>query len=292
MIEIKNLKKYYDKKLALEIPSLAIEEEHILGLVGTNGSGKSTLLRLIAGVLEQEEGELTIDGVSVKDRPACKQNLLYISEDPIDHVNTSIETIYDFYSRFYGMQKGMFHFWLDRMEIPHKGNLSKFSKGMRRRTYLAVALAVEPKILLLDEAFDGLDPSGKRDFISAMQKLTEQNKMTVIVASHSLRELEDLCDSYLMLQGGKIITYAPEGLNGEDYTKITVAFQEPFDFDRLKSENCVIASHIDRIGTLYFSGTEEQAAEYLAPFSPAVTEYAPLSAEEYFILKTEEHKHD
>lgn len=292
MIEIKHLKKYYDKTLALTIDSLAIENNHVLGLVGTNGSGKSTLLRLIAGVLTQEEGEIALDGISVKDHPECKKDLLYISDDPIDHVNTSIDSLFLFYSVFYGVTREKLNAYLDYFSIPHSGNLSKFSKGMRRRTYLAIALAVEPKILLLDEAFDGLDPTGKKAFILALSELIERNDMTVIVASHSIRELENLCDSYLMLQEGKVITYAPEGLNGEDFTKIGVAFKDSFDFTKLSSPKAILVSHIDKIGTLFFEGTKEEAEAYLAPFAPAVTEFTPLSAEEYFILKTEEHKHD
>ncbi|MGN1235205.1 MAG: ATP-binding cassette domain-containing protein [Christensenellaceae bacterium] len=290
MIEINQLKKYYDKKLALTIDALSIEENHVLGLVGTNGSGKSTLLRLIAGVLDQEEGEIAIDGVSVKAHPKCKRELLYISDDPIDHVNTSIDSLFEFYSVFYGMKRQAFYDRLDFFEIPRRGNLSKFSKGMRRRAYLAVALAVEPKILLLDEAFDGLDPRGKRDFILALNELLERKDMTVIVASHSIREIEDLCDSYLMLQKGEVLVYAPEGLDGKDYMKITVAFKEGFDFMRLASPKATLVSHLDKIGTLYFTGTQEEAEAYIAPFAPAVAEFAPLSAEEYFIMMTEEKK--
>lgn len=292
MIEIKRLKKYYDKTLALTIDDLSLEDGHVLGLVGTNGSGKSTLLRLVAGVLGQEEGEILLDGVSVKEHPECKKELVYISDDPIDHVNTTLDSLYDFYSIFYGMDREKFYSYLDYFDLPHKGNLAKFSKGMRRRAYLAVALAVKPKVLLLDEAFDGLDPTGKRDFISAMNKIIDETDMTVIVASHSVRELEDLCDSYLMLKNGKIITYAPEGLNGESYTKIHLAFKEQFDFTKLVSEKVTLASHVDKIGTIYFAGTVQEAESFLAPFSPTVTEYAPLSAEEYFIIKTEEHKND
>lgn len=291
MIEIKKLKKSYENKLALTIDELSVDDGHILGLVGTNGSGKSTLLRLIAGVLEQEEGSITLDGVSIKDHPECKQSLLYISDDPIDHVNTTIDTVFDFYSIFYGLKKEDFYKQLDFLDLPHQGNLSKFSKGMRRRVYLAVALAVRPKVLLLDEAFDGLDPKGKKEFSQALSELIAETNMTVIVASHSIRELEDLCDSYLMLQKGVILTYAQDGIEGE-FIKVTIAFKQPFDFTRLTSSKATLISNIDKIGTLFFEGTEAEAEEYLSPFAPAVLECTPLSAEEYFILKTEDHIHD
>ena len=291
MIEISNLKKFYDKKLALTIEGLSVADGRVLGLVGTNGSGKSTLLRLIAGVLDYEEGEILIDGVSVRQHPECKKDLLYISDDPIDHVNTSVRSLYDFYSVFYGIEKQTFFSWLDYFAIPRQGNLSKFSKGMRRRAYLAVALAVRPKILLLDEAFDGLDPKGKREFILALNRLIDEQEMTVIVASHSIRELENLCDSYLMLQDGKVLTYAPEGLR-RDYMKATVAFATPFDFSSLQSPRLTLVSRLDKIATFYFEGTEEEATAFFSPLNPAVLEISSLNAEEYFIMKAEEYDHD
>ena len=206
MIKTENLTKQFDTTTALDCLSTTIEEGRIYGLVGSNGAGKSTLLRLLAGVYRPTSGSVEIDGEPVFENSALKQKIFFIPDELYQMPGASLASLANIY-------RALYHSWSDeryqelvgRFPIPPERKLSACSKGMRRQIAIILALSSQPKYLLLDEAFDGLDPVIR----VAVRKLIAddilQRGTTVLIASHNLRELEDMCDEVGLLHGGKIL---------------------------------------------------------------------------------------
>ncbi len=204
MIKIENLTKNLGENKVLEGLDLIINDGDIFGLVGINGAGKSTLLRTISGVYEAESGSITYDGKDVFENPEVKKDIFFLSDNPYYPNNSSINNIIDFYKSFYDIDVERFNKIINKFKLDTKKTINNFSKGMKRQLFIALAIAIGPKYLFLDEAFDGLDPLARLIFKRELSELIEEKKITVIISSHSLRELEDICDKYGLLDKGKI----------------------------------------------------------------------------------------
>jgi len=291
MIEIKNLIKTYDRKNeAINISKLTIKDNTIVGLIGVNGSGKSTLLRLLSGVYKEDAGEIRIDGKSVYNNEEAKKDILFISDNPIATTNTSVKSIEEFYVTFYNMNREKFLANLKLFDLPDKGNLSKFSKGMRRRVFIAVALAIRPKILILDEAFDGIDSFGRDIFKKELLKVFQENKMIVIIASHSLRELEDICDQYILLKKGKIASQGSIDMQDGMLHKYIIGFK---DTTTSKTFDCAEFINIYGQGKIFIIISRlnlNDFTKYITKFNPVLIDEQELSFEELFINTNEEGK--
>ena len=287
MITIKELTKNYEEFEALNIPFLEINEGSIFGLVGVNGSSKSTLLRTIAGVYKPNKGNVYINNKIVYENEEVKKDILFIPDDPLSSYSLSLNSLYEYYHIFYNLNKETFFYYLDIFSLPRSGILGKFSKGMRRRVYLAIALAIAPSVLLLDEAFDGLDPLGKNIFKQELLKLTEEKEITLIISSHSLRELEDICDSYCMLDKGRIISESSSSLQEADLYKFVVAFASNFDFDLIQNDFIKQRKCSSKIGTFICKGKERDIEQFFSSFNPNVIDKGELTFEELFIYKNE-----
>ncbi|MGN1295620.1 MAG: ATP-binding cassette domain-containing protein [Bacilli bacterium] len=287
MIFIKDLTKNYEDFEALNISYLQIKEGSLFGLVGVNGSSKSTLLRTMAGVYKPNHGNVFVDDQIIYENEEIKKDILFIPDDPLSSYSLSLNSLYDYYHTFYNLSKENFYHYLDLFSLPHQGILGKFSKGMRRRVYLAIALAIAPRILLLDEAFDGLDPLGKNIFKQEILKLSESKEITIVISSHSLRELEDICDSYCMLDKGRIISQSDESLQEQDLYKFVVAFPSTFDFDQIQNDFIKQRKCTAKIGTFICEGKEEEIEKFFKSFNPSVIDKGELTFEELFIYKNE-----
>jgi ABC-type multidrug transport system, ATPase component len=291
MIEIKNLIKTYDRKSeAINIANLTIKDNTIVGLIGVNGSGKSTLLRLITGVFKEDAGEIKIDGKEVYDNEESKKDILFISDNPIATTNTSIKSIEDFYVTFYKMDPEKYHANLKLFDLPNKGSLSKFSKGMRRRVFIAVALAIRPKILILDEAFDGIDSVGRDIFKKELLKVFQENKMIVIIASHSLRELEDICDQYILLKKGKIASQGSIDMQDGILHKYVIGFKDATTSDTFNCAEFINIYGQGKIFTIITRLNMNDFTKYISKFNPALIDEQELTFEELFINTNEEDK--
>lgn len=288
MLKISNLTKKYDNFIALNIDNLEIEDNSIFGLIGTNGSGKSTLLRTISGVFKQEQGIITLDEKIIYENVDVKKDILFIPDNPLANNKITVNSIFKLYKAFYNIDLKDYYHYLDCFQIPHNGNLGNFSKGMRRRTYLSIALAIKPKLLLLDEAFDGLDPEGKDIFKNELKIITQNRNIIVIIASHSLRELEDICTSYCMLDHGKIAYHSSNDLNNKNHYKYTLAFKDEFDFSLFKDQRIISLKAGKKTATIICKGNKEELEEYLNSFNPLVIDELPLSIEEVFLFQQKE----
>lgn len=289
MITIEHLKKCFGSYVVFENVSLSIEQGSIFGLVGINGAGKSTLLRCISGVYAPEEGRILLDDEIVYDNSKVKENIMFVPDEPFASVYTKGTDLESTYSSYYpSFDHGLFNELLNDFQIDKNKRINTFSKGMKRRLYLALAFAVKPKILLLDEAFDGLDPAVRLKVKKILIKAVEEDKMTTIISSHALRELEDICDSYAILDNKHIISSGMLGENVNACFKVQMAFQEvknKNDFAYLNPISCEIEG---RVVTLVIRGKREDYQTLLEKNNPLFIDDLELNFEDFFISNVED----
>lgn len=283
MIEIRNLSHYLGNKTVLRDINLEITDNTILGIVGINGAGKSTLLRLLAGVYVPDEGDILYDGRS-PENATTRQDIFYLPDDPYYTAFMTPTALFDFYKSFHpSIDKETYAKLLGIYKISPKGKMRNFSKGMRRQVFIALALAVKPKYLLLDEAFDGLDPLSRKIFKDAIISLVEEGQTTVLIASHSLRELEDFCDKFILIDANSIKTHGDIAEHVGRLCKFELAFTEAVSeeiFAHLPIVSLVIKN---RFVQIVLEGASEDMQEKLKALSPAVMDEMPLDFEETFI---------
>lgn len=282
MIEIKNLRKSYDGKTdILEEMSVTIPSSSVFGLVGINGSGKSTLLRLISGVLRADHGQILIDGEDVYENEKIKKQIFFLPDDPYYTANVCANELADLYRATHDFNEDVFREYLKRFRLDAKKPIRNFSKGMKRQVFVSLALAVQPKYLLLDEAFDGLDPLARFSLKRSLARMVEEKGGTVIISSHSLRELEDFCDSYGIIDHGKMTCSGD--LEG-DMQKI-YKFQAAFDREVAREELmfCMSVVQTGRVVQMTARGDKEEIMQKIQALNPLFVEEIPMDFEEMFI---------
>ena len=288
MIEIRNISKVLGKKKVLDNISLSINNGEILGLVGINGVGKSTLLRCISGVYHVEEGDILIDNKSVYENNEVKKEILFIPDESAISAKTTINSLLDFFSSFYEVDKKAFVNYLNTFKVNITSKpLNTFSKGMKRRVLLCFALAIHPKYLLLDEAFDGLDPLGKVQFKKLLDEQMSKYDMTVIIASHSLRELTLIANTFALLNSGKIISQGDVDNQESTYYKVQMAFNNEIDLNLFNEKTIVKKTKLGRIVTLIVNQSKEEIEQTFNKYNPLTLDILPLSFEERFVYETE-----
>lgn len=206
MIELKNVTKGFDNFKVLDGIDLEVQKGTAFGLLGSNGAGKSTILRLLSGIYKQESGEVLVDGESVYDNPEIKRRIFFIDDETIQFTSFTLEELKNYYKGFYPkFSEDLFERLRNTVNLPLRKKLNAFSKGMKRQAIVITALACQTDYLLLDEAFDGLDPTMriivKRMLVDAMI----DRELTTVISSHNLKEINEVCESVALLHQGKII---------------------------------------------------------------------------------------
>lgn len=285
MISIKGLTKCYEPFVpVLDGIDLTIPTGSVFGLVGVNGAGKSTLLRIIAGVMKQDAGIVKIDGEEVFENEDIKKEIFFLPDDPFYTSNITPEGLLDFYSVFHPADRGMFVKFCNDANLAFKKPIRNFSKGMKRQVYIGLALCCKPKYLLLDEAFDGLDPLARLKFKNEMTLLNKEKQTTVIISSHSLRELEDVCDSYGLIDNHILSDSGVLSDKSDNVYKFQLAFVAPIDagmFDfPLVNVTC-----IGRVAKVIAEGNKNEILEKLKAMNPLIIDELPVDFEELFIYK-------
>lgn len=287
MIEVRNLTYSIGNKKILDGINLTLENGSVMGLVGINGAGKTTLLRLISGVLTLQEGEILIDGKSVS-REDSRRELFFLPDDPYFTINTTGESLYKMYKVFYPqIDREVFKRFTDSFSLDVKKPIRNFSKGMRRQLYISLALAVRPKYLLLDEAFDGLDPLSRLSVKRAINDFVEENGTSVIVSSHSLREMEDFCDSYALLDNQTVSSSGDIAERINRFCKFQLAFKDDIAEDRFAHLPIASLEKSGRFVRVVLEGNATELKPLLEALSPAVIEEMSMDFEEMFILEVE-----
>lgn len=288
MIELSNINKAFGQKTVLKQLNLTIPTGSIFGLIGPNGAGKSTLLYLLNGISQADSGSIRYDGQEVYENTAVKKDILLISDDPYFFPHATITAMCDFYKTWYpSFNEDDLYKYTDFFSLPLNKPIKDFSKGMKRQTMLAIALAIAPKYLLLDEAFDGLDPVMRLTFKRAITALIENKDMTVIISSHNLRELEDICDYFGILDDGMISTSGDLYEAKDHIHKIQLAFKDELDRDRFDHLDLLSFKKQSRVINMVVKGDIEDIKTYLYSLNPLMLEVLPVNLEEIFIYEME-----
>ncbi len=262
----------------LEIPGGSIS-----GLVGTNGAGKSTLLRIMSGVYKADDGTVEYDGESIL-KEETRKRVFFLPDDPYFNMQTTALSMVKMYRVFYpDFDMSAYKELVAKFGINEKKPLRNCSKGMRRQIYIAVALAVKPEYLLLDEAFDGLDPLSRKIFKESIISLVEENGTTVVISSHALREIEDFCDTYIFIDNKTVSSYGDMDKKVAKYSKFQLAFKDEVSEERFASLPVVSLAINGRFVTLVIEGEGGEMLERLERLEPAVVEELPVDFEEVFV---------
>ena len=285
MIEIRNLTKRFDKVVAVDGIDLRINPGTVTGLVGSNGSGKSTLLRMLAGVFAPDGGEIILNGESLYENPAVKGSCYFIPDFPYFYNNSTVENtaslLRDIYPNWSEIQ---YEKYCSLFPIDRKGRIINMSKGMQRQAALILALSTCPDYLFLDEIFDGLDPVVRHLLKKILIEHVIEHKMTVMIASHNLRELEDLCDRVCLMHRGKVVMERDIDSLRLEFRKVQIAFNQIPNVPNLFAGINVV--NVWRNGNVFnvtIRGTEEEFVPRLNALNPAYISAMPLSLEEIFI---------
>lgn len=288
MIKAKSLTKKFDDFTALNAIDLNIGDGIVFGLIGANGSGKSTLLRLIAGVYYPDGGELSIDDQAVLDNIAVKNQVFFLSDTPYFINQADLNEMARFYAKMYPtFDENKFKHLTTVFPIDPTKKISTMSKGMQRQAALMLALACSPKYLLLDEAFDGLDPVIRGVLKRLLATSIAEDGLTVVIASHNLRELEDLCDHAALLYKGEVVFNDEIDSLKSRLHKIQIAYKSPTDngvFDGLE------VVKIEKQGSLYniiVRGELDEILTKLQLTCPVFMEPVTPTLEELFIYELE-----
>ncbi len=289
MITISGLTKYYDGVCAVNHVSLEILEGTMFGLLGTNGAGKTTLLRMLAGIIEADSGEIRIDGEEDPFSPQCKKNLFYLPDDPYYFPNASIQVMLDFYKKQYPeLDADSVKYMAESLNLDMNRPVRTFSKGMKRQAFLILALCSRTKYLFCDEVLDGLDPIAAEIMKNLFRQEMKSRDFTILVASHKLRDLEDICGNIAILHKGGVVTAGDFRERAENVRKFQCVFPLEADLDSLRQHPSVVRLHEDaRFITLVTRGKAEEIRKALEELDPIFLGEVPLSLEETFIAEME-----
>lgn len=284
MIRTEKLTKCYGDFMALDHVDIHVRKGSVYGLVGPNGAGKTTLLKILTGVYRQSAGAVSVMDEVVEDNERLKQKISFIPDDlyyfPLATVKSMAEFYHDMYEVF-DMER--FNKIRDLLGIAVDKKISQLSKGMKKQVAFWLAICTKPDVMILDEPVDGLDPVMRRQIWSLLLQDVAEREMTVLVSSHNLRELEDVCDYVGILHRGQLLLERDLDEMKTDIHKIQVAFNE--GVKELGFLNPLKTMAVGSVQTLIVRGTREEIEGSLVELEPAVLDFIPLTLEEIFIYE-------
>lgn len=288
MIKAVNLTKRFDDIMAVDHIDATIKEGAIFGLVGTNGAGKSTFLRMVCGILKPDEGEITIDGETVYENVKTKQRFFYISDEQHFFANSTPKEMMNYYSNVYpDFQKERFHFLMERFGLDEKRKINTFSKGMKKQVSVICGICANTDYIFCDETFDGLDPVMRQTVKSLLASDMEERNLTPVIASHNLRELEDICDHVgLLHKGGMILSKDLDDIKSNLH-KVQCVLSEDVTIDSFQNLDIIKKEQRGQLYTLTIRGERTEIQSILDLGQLVFYEMIPLSLEEIFISEME-----
>ena len=289
MIEIKNLSKSFDgKNYVLENLNCKIKDNAIYGLVGANGAGKSTLLRLINSIYIPNNGNILIDNEEAYDNEALKQKMVFVPDDLYFYPSYSLMDMAEFYKAMYrDFDMNYVINTANTLKLNPNAKISSFSKGMKRQCALICALATNAKYIFLDETFDGLDPVVRKYFKKLLSDAMSKKDTTIIMTSHNLRELEDICDNLGLLYKGNILFESDIDTLKTNMFKVQISLKDDFDKKKFKKLKILSYKKIGSVATLIIDEEGKDSRKYLESLNPIILDYLPLTLEEVFIYQME-----
>jgi len=280
MLEMKNVTKSFGRFKALDNLSMCVPKGSVYGLVGPNGAGKSTAIRLMTGIYRPDSGSITLEGMPVYENPANKVRMGYIPDDIFYFPSASMEEMRKFYKGIYSQfDDTLYEKLFEAFSLPRKSPIRRFSKGMQKQAAFHLSLCTHPELLILDEPVDGLDPVMRRQVLSLILSDVAGNGTTVLISSHNLRELEDICDHVgIMDQGKMLLERSLADMQGATH-KLQLVGDVPEGLKVLHE------SQAGRLKTLIVRGDAREISLKVSASAPVYFDVLPLSLEEIFIYE-------
>ena len=280
MLELKNISKTFGKCKALDGLSMTVPRGSVYGLVGPNGAGKSTAIRLMTGIYRPDSGSVTMEGLPVYENPVSKMRIGYIPDDIFYFPSATMEEMRAFYRGIYPQfDEELYEKLFDVFQLPRKSPIRKLSKGMQKQAAFHLTICTRPEMLILDEPVDGLDPVMRRQVWSLILSDVASSGTTVLISSHNLRELEDICDYVgIMDHGRMLLERSLADMQGSTH-KLQMVGDVPEDLDILHE------SQTGRLKTLIVRGDAREISRKVSAAAPVYFDVLPLSLEEIFIYE-------
>lgn len=288
MIRIENLSKRYDKEYVLDNLNCTIKDGSIYGLVGSNGAGKSTLLRLINGIFIPDTGTILIDEQAVFENEDLKQELVFVPDDLFFYPNYTLLDTAKYYQAMYKKFDMEYLTNLaNTLKLDLNRKISTFSKGMKRQCALICALSTRCKYMFFDETFDGLDPVIRNTMKKIIAKQMDTDNTTIVMTSHNLRELEDICDNLGLLHKGGILFESDIDTIKTNMYKVQISLKDDFSKDSFKDLEVLSYKKLGSVATLIINDKLGNAKKKLEKLKPIILDFLPLTLEEVFIYEME-----
>ena len=289
MIEIKNLEKAIDGTKILDGIDLEIKKGSVFGLLGSNGAGKSTLLRHLCGVYKQDSGSVLIDGAEVYDNADAKRKIFFVNDETVQFTSFTLSELKEYYKVYYPeFSEELFEKLRKSVNLPLKKKLGTFSKGMKRQAIVIVGLSCQTEYLLLDEAFDGLDPAMRMIVKNMLFDSILDRQLTVVIYSHNNRGISEICDTAEMMHDGKIV-FCREIDGVDNVHKLQVAFKEEYTKDDFVNAGLDVLSFKKNksVYEIIIDGEINEITKKINTFSPIVFDSISLTLEEIFLYEME-----
>lgn len=283
MLEIKNLFKDFDGFEVLRKLNWTVNTGSITGLIGSNGAGKSTLLRCVSNVYDYPKGEIEFNGVSTK---VDRSDLFFVSDEPFYFNRFTTKDMLDFYACFYkNLDVELYKRLLDIFDFDDEVAINRLSRGLKRQSALILGLSTRPKLLLMDESFDGLDPQTRLTLKRELIRAVTEDNMTIIISSHNIRELEDICDYMALLNNGKIaFDKSVDELNNE-YHKVQLGYKDNPDLSVFSKLPLLSLEVNNKVITVIYK--DEAVMRAIEETKPSLINPLSISLEEIFVSEME-----
>lgn len=288
MIEAKNVTKNFGALCAVDHVNATIQEGSVFGLIGSNGAGKSTFLRLLSGILQADEGQVEIQGEQVFENPNIKNRCFYVSDEQYFFPGITPLELRRYYQIFYpGFDVARYQKLMNAFGLDENRKVRTFSKGMKKQVSVIMGLCSGADYLFCDETFDGLDPVARQAVKSLFAQDIDERGITPVIASHNLRELEDICDHVGLLHRGGILFSRDLDSMKLGIHKLQIVWQPQSDAEKALKLDILHKEHRGSLCTMTVRGTREEVQAAVAVTQPVFFEMLPLSLEEIFIYETE-----
>ena len=286
MITINDVKKTFGSIEALKSIDFTVQSGSIFGLIGTNGAGKSTLLRIMAGIYRPDAGEVLLDGQPVYENLTVKGQLFYIPDDPYYFNHASLKEMAAYYTTLYpDFSRDICRRLAENLQLDMDRKLSTFSKGMLRQAMIILAFASQARYVFFDETFDGLDPVMRQAVKGLIASAVAEDRMVPVIASHNLRELEDICDHVGVIHQGELVLNMQLDEIHEGIHKVQCAFEETPQTEWFADINVIDFQVQGRFCTMVARSPREEVLAAVNAHQPIFLESMPLTLEEIFIAQ-------
>ena len=287
LITAKNVVKKFDKFTALNHFNMNVPEGNIYGLVGPNGSGKTTTIKHLIGMYKQDEGEILVNDEKVYDNEKVKSKIAYISDDLYFFHGYSIKDMAKFYSKIYkDFSFEKFNELQKVFNIDIKRKVNKLSKGMKKQVAFWLTISCSPEIMILDEPIDGLDPIMKENVWKILLEEVKKRKMTVIISSHNLKELENVCTNIGIMKNGEMVLEKELEKKDNNIQKVQIVFSNNSQIGKIREKLSILKE--EKVGSVYYfivKGEQKEIEDILNKYKLTLMEFLPLSLEEVFMFE-------